>query len=436
MSAVARDAGLLRAVGPGALAASIICQTVGAGIFAVPAALAASLGPHALYALLGCGIAASAVAICFAEGGSRIPTSGGAYGYVQAAFGDRASYVVGTLLWLSNVLGAGGVAAALGDVLASRSPGGSAGLVRAATILLILGGIAAVNVRGVTRGASLIQFTVLAKLLPLVVFVAAGAGAVHADNFSAVVAPAPGDVGRALILGVFAYTGLEASLCASGEVDCPNRTIPRALAIALPIIIALYLAIQAVAQGILGPALAHSQAPLADAMARVNPALGVLMLAGAAVSMFGGLSSDLLASPRQLFAFARDGFLPRALGRVHPRSRAPHVAIGAYAGVAALLALTGSFAELAVLAALASAAVYVAGCAAAWRLARRGVALAGPPLAFPLLPLVAAFAIGAMLTVIALAARQELIGLGVLLLASALVYQGQERRRARAASRA
>ena len=89
--------------------------------------------------------------------------------------------------------------------------------------------------------------------------------------------------------------------------------------------------------------------PLADAMARISPALSVLMLVGAALSMLGWMGSDLLGTPRILFAFARDGRLPRVLGRVHPHTRAPHVAIVVYAVLAIGVSLTGSFAELAVL---------------------------------------------------------------------------------------
>src|ERR1700716_792588 len=99
-----RDVGLIRAVGPWTLAASIISMIVGAGIFAVPAALAASVGPYAPVAFLACGFAVGAVAICFAEGGSRGPTSGGVYGVIEAGFWPLAGYVAGTLLWVCCVL--------------------------------------------------------------------------------------------------------------------------------------------------------------------------------------------------------------------------------------------------------------------------------------------------------------------------------------------
>jgi amino acid transporter len=229
-------------------------------------------------------------------------------------------------------------------------------------------------------------------------------------------------LGRALILALFAFSGMEVSLSASGEVAEPARTIPRALAIAMLFVTVLYVAVQLITQGVLGSALPHSAVPLADAMAQVSPSLRVLMLAGAAVSMFGWIGSDLLGSPRILFAFARDGLLPRILGRVHPRSHAPHIAILCYAALAIVLALTGTFVELAVLATLGAAALYIAGCAAAWRLARRGVALAGAPLNFRWLRAAMVIGISSMAILIALASRAEIIGLAAFLAGSAAVY--------------
>jgi len=86
--------------------------------------------------------------------------------------------------------------------------------------------------------------------------------------------------------------------------------------------------------------------------------------------MVGWVGSDILDSPRMLFAFARDGLLPRVLGQLHLQSQAPRMAIACYAALAMGLALTGTFAELAVLSTLNSAALYIAGCAAAWQLRR------------------------------------------------------------------
>lgn len=417
-----RDAGLVRAVGPWGLAASTVGIVVGAGIFAVPAALAAGVGSYAPLALLVCAVAVGAVAICFAEGGSRMASSGGAYGYIAVAFGPLVGFVAGTLSWLGSVLASGGVAAALADVCVSVLSPPLHPAAHVLVVVVVIGAIALINVRGVLQATRLASAITVLKLVPLLVFLVVGATAVHGGNFAQTVQPDTAGLGRALILALFAFTGMEISLSASGEVADPARTIPRALLIAMVSVTLLYIAIQLVAQGLLGPALAASQVPLADAMARISPALRALMLAGAAVSMFGLLSSELLGNPRVLFAFARDGMLPAVLGRVHAGNRVPHVAILVNAAIALLLALTGTFAELAVLSTLATAPLYMLGCAAARRLARRGVTQGGAPLNFRWLGAAAAVGIVSMLALVALAARAEILGLLSVIGASALTY--------------
>ena len=419
-----RDAGLERVVTPWSLAASIFNTVVGAGIFAVPAALAASVGVYAPVAFLLCGVGMGAVTICFAEGGSRIPTSGGPYGYIQAAFGPLAGYIGGTMLWISDLLASAGIAAALADTAVSLMPAAFRTASHAAVIVAVLGGTALVNIGGVGLASRLVNATAVGKLIPLAIFLLAGAGALHRANFFESGAPHSSELGHAVILALFAFTGSEIPLCASGEIAQPARTIPLALAIAMPSIVFLYVAIQVIAQGILGFALARSAAPLADAMAAIHPALRLLMLIGAAVSMFGYVGSDLLGTPRILFAFARDGFLPAVLGRVHPNSRVPHMAIMCYAVVAIALAATGTFAELAVLSTLAAAVLYILACAAAWRLARRGVALTGAPLNFKWLGGAVVTGIGSMVILIALAARIEILGLLGVIGVSILGYLG------------
>jgi APA family basic amino acid/polyamine antiporter len=417
-----RDAGLLRAVGPWTLAASTVCNVVGAGIFAVPGALAAGVGAYAPLALLVCALAVSSVAICFAEGGSRIASSGGSYGYVAAAFGPLAGFVAGTLSWFSNILACGGVAAALAGVVVSLLPAPLKAPAHVLVIVAVIGGIAWVNVGGVMRGMRLVSVATLLKLIPLAIFVIVGASAIRADNFAQSVSLSTSGLGRAMILALFAFTGMETSLAASGEVAQPARTIPRALMLAMLIVTSLYIAIQVVAQGILGPALALSTVPLADAMGRISPGLRLLMLAGAAISMFGLMSIELLGGPRILFAFARDGLLPSSLGRVHVRTHAPHVAIICHAAIAVALALTGTFAELAVLSTLAVAPLYAGGSVAAWYLRRRGVAEAGKPLNFRWLGTAMTVAAASMLVLIALASRAEITGLVVVITASVLAY--------------
>ena len=100
----ARDAGLLRVIGPLGLTAAIVNSVVGSSIFVVPAAMAAGAGRFAPLAFIACAIAMAPVIICFAEGGRRVPTSGGACGYIDAAFGPIVGLVAGTLLSVGCVL--------------------------------------------------------------------------------------------------------------------------------------------------------------------------------------------------------------------------------------------------------------------------------------------------------------------------------------------
>jgi APA family basic amino acid/polyamine antiporter len=426
-----RDAGLVRVVGAGALAASIVNVVIGGGIFAVPSALAACAGARAPLVFLVCALAVGAVAVCFAEGGSRVPTSGGPYGTIEAGLGPFAAYVAGTLHWVSNVLACGGIAAALADAAVTLVSPAMRGPLHAAVVVVVVGGLALVNVGGITRAGRLVSITAVLKLLPIVVFVGVGATAVSAARLAEAAPPSAAGLGRALILALFTFAGMETALCASGEVARPSRTIPRALAMAMISLTLLFVDIQVVAQGTLGASLAASTAPLADAMARIHPALRVLILFGAATSMFGYVAADLLGTPRLMFALARDGWLPRALAVLHPRTRAPHVAILGYAALAIVLALTGTFAELAVLAGLSLAPIYVGGCAAAWMLARRNVALAGAPLGFRWIGVAALVGITSMVAMVALASRAEIAGLLAVVAVCGITYAPLARRAAR-----
>ena len=107
------------------------------------------------------------------------------------------------------------------------------------------------------------------------------------------------------------------------------------------------------------------------------------MLAGAMISMAGYLSGDILGSPRMLFAFGRDGMLPAAFARVHPRYRTPALAIVVHAGVTCALTLTGSFGKLLLIANVSVLSMYFLCCAAAWQLARRDVRTGGEPFVPP-----------------------------------------------------
>ena len=428
----ARDRGLVRTVGTWGMTFAIVNGVVGAGIFSLPAAMAAAAGHQAPLAYIACALAMAAVVICFAEASSRVPTSGGSYGYVEAAFGPLAGFVAGVLLWLSSVLACGGIAAAFADGVAALAPAFHAPVLRAALIAIVIGGLAWVNIRGASPAARFITVTTLVKLVPLLLFLVIGAIALPGLAADTGTLPPADGFGRGVILALFAFCGMETPLGASGEVAEPQRTIPRALFFSMGFVALLYISIQIVADGLLGTRLPGSATPLADGIAVVSPALGIVLLVGATFSRLGWIASDLFGAPRVLFAFARDRLLPRSLARLHRRTHTPHIAIIVHAALAAAFAITGTFERLAILSTLATAGLYFMSCAAAWRLARSGMALFGRPLGLRALPIAAVAGMASMIVLVLLAQWSEIVGLAVVIVASAAfyrVYTGVLRRR-------
>lgn len=416
-----RDDGLLRVIGPAGLAASVINVVVGGGIFALPAVLAVALGPAAPVAFLLSAGVMGLVTVSIARAGSRVARSGGVYAYAEAAFGSLAGFLTGVLFWTAGVLSSAGVAAGLVESLASLEPALGRSLERGAVLVLLYAILTWVNLQGVRAGTGLAASTAALKFAALLLFVALGMTLVRPEYLVWTEIPGPADLGRGAILGMFALAGMEIALGASGEVRDPARTIPHALFTAGTLIVLLYFAIQLVAQGVLGPALAGSGAPLADALARGGVAGRYFVLAAGAVSMFGWLAGDLLGSSRQLFAFGRDGFLPAGLGAVHPVTRVPHAAVVTHAAVSCLLALTGTFSTLAILASVTVILLYLSCCAAAWSLTR------GTGRRQWVVP---ALAIAGLLWVLASATAAEFLAVAVVLAGAALVYWATAGRRA------
>ena len=424
---------LVRAVGTWGLAASIVNVTIGGGIFRLPALVAASLGAAAPLSFLVCALAMGLIVVCFAEAGRRVDLTGGPYAYVEVAFGRFAGYLAGVLVWLLGTLAVAAVATIFADSVAALLPSLAGPLGRAAFLVVTFGLLSAVNIRGVRQGTWLNGVAAAAKLLPLLLLIAFGAFAIHPSNLAWTNPVSAGEVARASILLIFAFSGVESALVPSGEIRDVRRTVPRAILAAMLVITGVYLAVQTVAQGVLGIALASERTPLAAAADRVFGTWGgTMLLVGATVSMFGYVSGMTLAVPRALFAFGRDGFLPRAVARVHPVYRTPHLAIATQSVLVCALAITSGFERLAILANLVTLLLYAACCLAAWALARRnhgGTGTPRPQWRLALAPSLACVTIAWMLTSIT---WEEWRIAGLLLSAASLLFLLTVRSRARA----
>src|SRR5947208_961687 len=202
------------------------------------------------------------------------------------------------------------------------------------------------------------------------------------------------------------------------------RSVPRSAYLALVVTTVIYILIQLVAQGTLGADLAnHPDAPLAESAATFLGNLGrTILLAGATISAFGFVTSDILSSPRMIFAFGRDGALPQFFAHVHPRYRSPDVAIITYAVLAFMLSISGTFERLAVLSNVAVLLMYLLCCAGCWVLVQRDVRSDGEPFNFPGMKIVPALAILAIIWILAHATVREFVVTGIVLALASIVY--------------
>jgi len=414
----ATDEGLVRAIGTWALGANIVNMVVGAGIFVLPGVVAAQIGPAALIAYLVCAAIVGLVFLCYAEAGSRVTRSGGSYAYVEEAFGPFAGFVTSTLLWLGfSVFSDAALAVAMTDAIALGFPILSQGLPRGLFLAALFGFLAAINVAGIKSGLRLMIVNTIAKLVPLLLLAVVGLFAINRDYLVIVDWPGLRDLGAATLVLFFAFGGAETALNSSGEIRDPVKTIPRGLLLGVGGIFILYVALQLVAQGTLGPELANnSQAPLAAAATIVFGTWGAqLLLLGMIISIFGCLSGDVLNTPRVIFASARDGLLPGVLATVHPKHHTPHIAILFYAATGCVFSLTGTFKQLAVVASGSILLVYLGVSLAVIGLRRR----MGPPSAgqfrIPGGLIVPVLSSGVILWLLSQMTASEAIGVGALL---------------------
>lgn len=431
------ERGLARVIGRWGLAAGIVNVTVGGGIFRLPSGVAAEVGAAAPLAYLACTLAMGLIVLCFADAGSRVSMTGGPYAYVETAFGPFVGFVSGVLLWVGITLAVSAVSSFFADSIVALVPAlGSTG--RAIAISAVLVALAAANVRGARGVTRFNTAATLAKLVPLVLLVLVGLATMKWSNLAWTTPPNGGAVARASVLLVFAFLGVESALVPSGEVDDPARTVPRAIFIAMTVVALLYVAIQLVAQGLLGAALPGDPTPLASAAnVALGPAGRTLILIGSTVSMFAYVSGMTLAVPRMLFAFGRDGFLPSALARVHPRWHTPYVAIVAQTAIVLLLALFARFEQLAVAANVTVLIVYGACCLAAAELRRRDVRSGGIPFRVPAGAVIPWLALAVITWILWGLRADEWRAAALVVAAAVVVYLATARtRRARAVSAA
>jgi amino acid transporter len=421
---------LRRALGRWDLTAIGINQVIGGAIFLVPSQVAAQIGAWSPIGFVLMGIATLAVALCFAEVGSRFDRTGGPYLYTRAAFGRFAAFEVGWMQWFTRAASQASVMAGIAVALGYYWPAMTSGWPRAAVLVGITAALAWVNVRGIRQSAWLVNALTIGKLVPLALFIGVGLFFIEPARLTTLPPITMQQVSTAALLLIFIFGGFDVVGTPAGEAIDPRRHVPFALVTTILAVMTIMTLAQIVAQGVL-PDLAPHSTPIADAAAVFLGSAGALLVgAGSVVSMTGNNAGQVLSGSRMLFALAEHGDLPAFFARIHPRFRTPANAVVFTSVVAVVLALSGSWVKLAVVSAVARLVTYAGVSAATLRLRAPKFAQRVPPAGFvaPLGPVVPIVAMAMSLGVAAGATREQLLGGLAALAVGAVLYLVQTRR--------
>ena len=421
---------LRRALGRWDLTAIGVNQVIGGAIFLMPADVARQVGNWAPIALLTIGIASLAVALCFAEVGSRFEGTGGPYLYTRAAFGRFVAFEVGWMQWFTRATSqasvANGIALAMGFYFPFLVGGaGRAAMLTAITLTLLW-----INVRGIRQSAWVVNTLTVGKLVPLFVFVIGGLFFIEPGRFAELPPITVEQASTAALLLIFTFGGYDVIGVPAGEATDPRRHIPFAFVTTILLVTALFVLGQIVAMSVL-PDVTATRTPMADAAALMFGAAGALMISvGSVISMTGNNAGQVLTGSRMLFALAENDELPRWFGRVHPEYRTPSNSVIFTALVALALMLSGSFVFLAAVSAVARLITYTGACAATLALRRPRFDGVVQPATFvvPGGRLIPLFAIASSMLILVMANRQQLLSGIAALVAGALLFWMNDRR--------
>jgi APA family basic amino acid/polyamine antiporter len=365
---------LVRTIGRWTLAGLVLNAIVGSSVFGLPAVIAKTLGSASPWAWIFAAVGIGLIVACFAEVASRFGAAGGPYLYARAAFGRLTGIEIGWLAWLVRITASATNANLFIIYLAQFWPAAKDPLITRLILAAMIAPLVALNYRGVAAGARASSVLVVAKLLPLALFLLVGLAYLAAGAAVTPVPVAPAPLGQwldaVLILG-FAYGGFEAALVPMGEARNPQRDAPFALFVALATCATIYTLTQVVVVATLADPGAYERPLAAAGQVLMGPAGAVVMTFGALVSIYGYLAGTMVNVPRITYAMAVAGDLPAGLGAIHPVHRTPHVSLLLYAGAVWLLAASGSFVQNLTLSAVSRLFTYGVICLALPVLRRR-----------------------------------------------------------------
>jgi APA family basic amino acid/polyamine antiporter len=360
---------LRRALGPFDLVAIGIGCIIGVGIFVLPGVEAAThAGPGIILSFAIAASACACAALCYAELAAMIPVSGSAYTYGYATLGELLAWIIGWDLVLEYMVGASLVSIGWSAYLVNlidrliepfgmvlphtwtAAPWGpNPGIVNLPAVLIV-GVLTLLLIRGIRESSRVNLVMVVVKMVVILAFVGLTVWYIEPANWKPFMPFGFSGVMTAAAIVFLAYVGFDAVSTTAEEARNPQRDMPIGIMGSLIVATVLYMAVAAIMTGVVP----YQKLGVADPVALVlntleMPWASAMVSVGALAGITSVLLVLLLAQPRILFSMSRDGLLPPALSRVHPRFRTPYlttIATGAIVALASALTPINVVAEL------------------------------------------------------------------------------------------
>jgi APA family basic amino acid/polyamine antiporter len=329
---------------------------IGSGIFMNPGVVARQVNTPFLNmaAWIAGGLVAMAAAFIWAELAWLRPDVGGQYSYLREAFHPSIAFMYGwALLLVIQTGGMAAVAITFARYFTELTQLQTAEWVVAA---VALGLLTVINCLGVRSGSAVQSTLMVLKILAILALIVSGlflGGYKESVERQGLLGQPPGfdlltAMGAAMVPVLFAYGGWQTSTFLAGEIREPRKNLPRGLIIGVGGVVILYVAVTFVCIRVLGTTgLALTSAPASDVMRSVLGEWGARAIAtGIAISTLGFLSQGMLTAPRVYFAMAQDGLFFRSVGRLHPNTLVPVVAIALQGVLAIVIAWVGVYDQI------------------------------------------------------------------------------------------
>jgi basic amino acid/polyamine antiporter, APA family len=359
----------------------VIGSIIGADIYVATGIAAGLVGPSSLILWIFAGVLAIVIAISFAYCVMLLPRVGGPYAYVKEVSSPFPGFMVGWALLLAEWFSLAVFPVAFAQYFTSLIPGiGPAGVVllKGAFIVFVIG----TNLIGTKAAGRTNDLLTILKISPLVLMIVAGLVFIFvnpstvSDNMTPFVTGDLASFGGALILIFWAYAGFELSTLPANDVDRPERTIPRAIAMGMLFVIVFYLLTNLVVLASVDQqTLASTSTPLLsaaaaifDSTAFISSLMVVVVGIGALFSILGADESGTIGTSRLAYAMALDGLLPRSFAKLHPKYGTPYVALIVLCVTAFVASVFGGLSALINSSVFLLAFVYLATCISTIRL--------------------------------------------------------------------